>query len=169
MTDLFAQAVLTAEELRRQLHYDRSTGNFTWLIARGSVKPGARAGSPTGGYIRISVGSRLYAAHRLAWLYMTGEWPVKQVDHKDRNRKNNCWCNLRLATQGQNSANSNIRKDSISGLKGVRWHTHTRLWQARIMKDKHTHYLGYFLSAEEAFKAYCKAARELHGEFASVA
>ncbi len=95
---------------------------------------------------------------------MTDEEP-ETVDHRDMDRTNNRWANLRSSLYGQNTANSKVRKDSISGIKGVQQHPGTGRYYARIRKDKITHYLGCFDTPEEAHAAYCKAAQELHGEF----
>ena len=72
-------AVITAERLRAILHYDPETGIWTWLIAASNnVKVGDVAGSKEKqGYWVIVIDYRRYKAHRLAWLYMTGEWPQR--------------------------------------------------------------------------------------------
>lgn len=161
--------MLTAERVREILSYDPLTGVFVWM-ARASAKfNGKFAGKVAGsiddmGYRVIGVDGRLYRAHRLAWLYVHGEWP-KIIDHKDGDRDNNTIANLRLATALQNTANR--RGDSRSGYKGVTWQSQIGRWQARIrVKGKNIH-LGVFGTAEEASKAYETAAKSVHGEFAN--
>lgn len=119
------------------------------------------------GYRKIEVDGRAYLAHRLAWLYMTGEWPEGEVDHKDCDPANNEWGNLRLATRGQNAQNSSLRADNTSGVKGVSKHPQYDKWVARVGKDGKKHYLGVFPTKEGA-EAAAKAFRQaLHGEFAN--
>ena len=78
--------MLTQERLKEVLHYDPETGIFMWLVApNGRIRVGMEAGSSHDGYIGIKVDRILYKAHRLAWFYMTGEWPANDVDHWDRN------------------------------------------------------------------------------------
>lgn len=177
MTDLKAwpklakKADLDHEDLLRVLRYDPETGKFTWL-QRVSIRilVGAEAGSQLkSGYIEIGVFGRNFQAHRLAWFYMKGEWPEGQVDHKNTDRSNNRWENLREATHGQNVQNSGPRKNNKSGYKGVSFAKDVRKWQARIMCDRRLHLLGYFATSEDAHSAYAAKAVELHGEFARVA
>jgi len=158
---------LTQEQLKQLLHYDPETGVFTWRVDRtGTAKAGMEAGSVhVRGNVRISVNKRYYRANRLAWLYMTGEWPTVEVDHKDTDQTNNRWANLRLATRGQNACNRKAQKNNTSGFKGVSLYKPTGRWLAQIrIKGQHRH-LGYHATPEEAHAAYCKASKELHGEF----
>jgi hypothetical protein len=93
--------MLTAERLRELLDYDPETGVFTRRITTGRNrrwKAGDKVSgrpSATTGYLGIGIGKRRYAAHRLAWLWMTGEWPKNLMDHRDCDRTNNRWVNLR--------------------------------------------------------------------------
>lgn len=97
---------LTAESLRELLHYDPQTGIFTWRVTRGNLKACSRAGSmKEDGYIRVCIGERRYHAHRLAWLYVTGDWPVEEIDHINRNKADNRFTNLRPATRSTNEQN----------------------------------------------------------------
>src|ERR1700719_1662744 len=98
------------DRLRELLSYDPETGVFRWLVRkRQNVKAGDVAGSFDGcGYCKISIDRRAYKAHRLAWLYMTGEWPPAEIDHINMNRADNRFANLRLATRHQNMANQRL-------------------------------------------------------------
>src|SRR4051794_4935854 len=126
--------MLTAERLREILSYDPETGLFTRLQSprTGQRYTGKQAGSiKPSGYVKIRVDGRFYFAHRLAWTIMTGQNPPEAMDHIDCNPSNNRWSNLREATSSQNAANHRIRSNNSSGLKGVSFHKHSRLWNAR--------------------------------------
>lgn len=96
---------------------------------------------------------------------MTGEWPEKQVEHKDINRANNAWSNLRLATQTNNNANHPKRSDNTSGFKGVGTTKAGRSFAQIRFKGQH-YYLGAYDTAEEAARVYDAKLIEFHGEFA---
>lgn len=162
---------LTLQALRDLLHYDPETGAFTWLVRVNSRVPaGARAGKiDPHGYVRIGIGGRHYLAHRLAWLYVTGEWPPAEIDHRDRDPGNNRWANLRDATHAQNQRNTAAQCNNTSGFKGVTWHKGRRKWMAFITVDGKHRNLGRFDTAEAAHAAYVLAATEHHGEFARAA
>ena len=108
-----AKADLTAERLRELLHYDPETGVFTWKIRTSNrVKVGSIAGViDPNGYIRIRLDGRLHQAHRLAWLYMAGQWPAIHIDHINGEKAYNRWCNLREATHAQNMQNYELFKE----------------------------------------------------------
>jgi hypothetical protein len=160
----------SATRVRELLLYDPETGHFTWRISRKGTKGvGKRAGVATGpkSHQVVSIGidySRLIA-HRLAWLYMTGEWPTLTIDHINHNQLDNRWCNLRLATQTQNNANTPLRRHNTSGFKGVSWHKKSGRWRASLTFRRKHYHLGFFSDPKNAYVAYCAKARELHGEF----
>lgn len=160
--------VLNRERLRALFCYDPETGVFTYKTHASRRTPvGSIAGSVNDeGYRHIRADGRAYKAHRLAWLYMTGEWPVEVIDHIDGNRDNNKFSNLREASRSQNLANSkSFRKGKVSA-KGVRQTPSG--WSARIQKMGRSHFLGYFESEAEARSAYAVAATEHFGVFARV-
>ena len=156
-------------ELKRILSYDPDAGIFTWLVNRGGkASSGAEAGhtSKYTGYHNVKINGRNYPANRLAWFYMTGEWPINDIDHKDLNKTNNRWDNLRPATISQNKGNISKHSNNTSGYKGVTWHKHRKMWAAKIGVNNKRISLGYYHTPEEASEAYKKASQEYFGEFA---
>jgi HNH endonuclease/AP2 domain len=153
---------LSHSELKQLLHYDLDTGEWTRL----SDLSRADRLHKQSGYFRVRIGRKEYRAHRLAYFYMTGEWPPKTIDHADLDRSNNRWNNIRPATQGQNNANSKLRKTNLSGYKGVTWAWKTGLWKAQISLQGRTIHLGTTKTAFEAHLLYVAAAKKYYGEFA---
>ncbi len=157
---------IDAERLRHLLSYEQDTGHFRWKNGRGPrAKTGTIAGRNRFGYNQIHVCGRRYPAHRLAWLYMTGEWPQNDIDHINRNRSDNRWCNLREATRSQNNMNRGPTKANKSGFKGVSWSKCNSKWIARIKVGKKYKHLGCFTSKEDAANAYNRASEIVHGDF----
>lgn len=157
---------LTQERLKELLHYDPETGVFTWRVDRSNVREGTVAGGVgQRGYVKLSVDGVSYPAHRLAFLYMTAEFP-KFVDHRDRVTSNNAWANLRGCTHSQNICNTVSRSYNTSGYKGVAWHKASGKYRARIMENGISYHLGVFACPREAAHAYNCAAIQLHGDFA---
>lgn len=179
MADESHTTTLTAALLRELLHYDPETGVFTWkrrgrhhfpsdkgCNAWNAVNVGREAGKRNSPYRQIAVFGRRYRPARLAWLYMTGEWPPYFVDHKDGNTANNRWSNLRSATPSQNLANRGLPANSSTGFKGVSRHQKSRRFRAVIKAEGRYIHLGFYDTAEEAHAAYCAAATKYYGEFA---
>lgn len=158
--------MLTAERLRELLTYDPATGLFRWRVTAGSrAQAGQIASTVNGaGYIVIGVGGQKHYAHRLAFLYMIGEWPTHDVDHKDGDKGNNRWSNLRAATRTQNNANT--APTAKSGVKGV--YPNKNKWSAKIQHQGEVIHLGTYPTVQQAASVYAAAARDLHGEFARV-
>lgn len=160
---------LTVDRLKQVAKYHPTTGVFVRRTYGGGVKPGERMGSvDVNGYVIISIDDKTHKAHRLAWLYMYGEWPSKDIDHRDNCGDHNWIDNLRVATVSENKANSKVYKNNTSGFKGVRYYRWNGKWLARIGAGKKRIHLGYFSTREEAAEAYAIAAEKYHGEFARV-
>lgn len=101
---------ITLERLKELLHYDPSTGKFTWRVqrtGRGGSKPGDIAGTVHGarGYLRVVIDRERLYLHRLAWMYVYGAMPIGVVDHINRNPSDNRIVNLRDTTPAVNSVN----------------------------------------------------------------
>lgn len=159
--------MLTAERLRYLFRYNPETGQFWRRHPHAGYNINREAGHVRKGmqYREIRVDQKLYLAHRLAWLYMTGEWPTDEIDHIDMDHGNNRWANLRAANRQQNQANTRAR--SPLGLKGVS--KKRGRYRARISVGKQEIWLGMFDTPEEAHAAYRAAAEKIHGEFARAA
>lgn len=166
---------LTAWYVRSILDYDPNTGVFRWK-RRSDVGEwwnrryeGAIAGRTTEGhYVGIAIHKRFYQAHRLAHLYMTGEWPDVGVDHRRGNKRDNRWDEIRPASKSENGSNAKRRSDNTSGHKGVAWYARKGKWMVRINIQKKPVFLGYFADFEQACAAYKEAATRLHGAFARI-
>jgi len=138
---------MNQEKLKQLLDYDPEIGVFTWVHrSNGRVPAGAVAGTRNHhkGYIYIKIGGKQYAAHRLAWLYMVGEWPEFEIDHHNHVKDDNRIKNLRPATHFENAHNQPMRKSNKSGVTGVCFHSRDGVWSAKITINYHQLSLGYF-------------------------
>jgi hypothetical protein len=166
---LDARTDITHARLTELVDYDPRTGIFTAKVnsKKGRWPAGRELGyaSPNS-YLVISLDRSRNFAHRLAWFYMTGEWP-EMIDHADGNKANNAFSNLRLCNVVQNAANMKARPER-SIPKGVRLYRNGT-YQARICHNKVTFHLGYYATPEEAHAAYVAKSIELNGAFARAA
>lgn len=158
--------MITQDELKQVLNYSPETGIFTWLISVGTKKAGDVAGSINSeGYLAISINSKKYLAHRLAFLYMAGSMPKKQIDHIFGIKTDNRWNQLREATQNENQKNKDVQKNNSTGFKGVGFHKASNKFRARAALNGITYELGLFVTAIQASEAYKAFARLHHGNF----
>lgn len=159
----------TLDFLRTSLDYDVKTGDLVWKSHK--TRPyliGKVAGAITReGYKVIYLAPRQYKAHRLAWLHFYGSEPNGMIDHINRNPSDNRIENLRICNASQNAANSRIRSNNTSGIRGVHWRPAHKKWVANIMVGGRYLYLGCFENKEDAAKAFQLAAPEFFGEFAT--
>ena len=157
--------MLTQERLKELLHYDLDTGLFTWINSTNrSIKIKSVAGGKTSkGYTQIRADKKLYLAHRLAWLYVYGDFPENFLDHVNEKPSDNRISNLRLATHQENGHNkSTPHKNNTSGFLGVIWQKPNKKWLAQIRINGKRKHLGLFNTSEDASEAYKTAKRELH-------
>ena len=157
--------MLTQDILMQHLHYNPETGDFTRLI-----KLHGKAASGyvnTDGYVRIRVLREKYAAHRIAWMYVYGEWPSGPLDHINGEKTDNRIANLRITNPVLN--NQNKRKamsTNKSGLLGAHYTPDPKRRKKPYRSCRggagNSIYLGYFATAEEAHEAYKQAKRKYH-------
>jgi hypothetical protein len=127
-------------DLRDKLHYNPDSGLFT--------RPNGKiAGSMTKRHIQITVFNKKYYAHRLAFLFMTGDWPKYEVDHINRIGTDNRWANLRDVDHSTNCFNRGAY--SASGVKGIYWLKDRKRWQVK----NNNKFVGTFRTIKEAKQA----------------
>lgn len=138
--------------LLNTLFYDCSTGIFTSKNKRcGPVPKNSKIGSIDNyGYQIITVGNTRYKAHRLAWFYKTGKWPVGEIDHINHNRSDNRFENLQDVTHTENMKNRKLDIRNKSGVCGVFWNKRLSKWEARIVVNKKKKHLGVYKNKELA-------------------
>lgn len=127
--------LLSASDVRSALDYSPAHGTFTWICRPTNRIP---AGSPAGcvdrrkGYVHIGIKRMKFSAHRLAWLYMTGEWPTQEIDHINGVRSDNRFGNLREVSTAVNGRNRELRKDNKTKLPGISWCSSEHKWRVQI-------------------------------------
>lgn len=116
------EALLSHDELKRQLKYYPDHGLFIWKIQKGGLYPFSIAGcvNKKNGYHKIVLNGYSYQSHRLAWFYINKIWPSEIIDHEDRNRANFKYSNLRDISHSDNMRNISNKRVGPSGVIGVR-------------------------------------------------
>lgn len=161
-----AVEIVSAEEIRQAFFYDPGIGVFIRRERSSSRAPaGVVVGTKnSGGYLQIRYRSMRFLAHRLAWLYVTGEWPVRVIDHINGVRDDNRIANLRDVSQQTNAENLRLAQArTASGFLGVHiQRRNTIRYLAQIVTNGKLSHIGSFATPAEAHSAYLKAKRELH-------
>lgn len=154
--------MITAENVRDLFNYDPVSGVLSWRVF---VSPKAPAGAAPSsrdkdGYIKVSYKGKHYRAHRVAWLWMTGEWPV-EIDHINRTPDDNRWKNLRNVSSEINQQNRSGFKNN-TGVVGVVWDKYYRKFSPKIKAFGKAIYLGRWDDLEFAELVYQEAKRKFH-------
>jgi hypothetical protein len=155
--------MITADHIRSVLAYDPLTGDFVWKShKRRPDLIGKRAGSPTNtGYWAIAIHNEKRLAHRLAWLYMTGELPRNHIDHINGNKLDNRFKNLREVSRFGNLQNMRKpTKANKSGFLGVS--AHQGKWRVQILVNGERIRISGFATPEAAYQRYLELKRKLH-------
>ena len=172
---------LTAEIVRELLDYNPETGDFYWKYRDVKWFNSQRAcnswntkyaGNKTfclyrNKYLGVVIFHKKRLAHRIAWLYVHGEWPDGQIDHINNVRDDNRIINLRVVTANQNQHNQKRaqRDNKSSGLLGVTFNKANKNWVANIhIKGKQKH-IGCYDCKHEAHEAYLEVKAKYHSGY----
>lgn len=116
-------------------------------------------GLSSSGYYRCKLDGKNYLCHRLAFVYLTGFWPIGQVDHISGDRSNNSWSNLRDVSRSVNQRNQKKYSNNTTGVTGVYFikSNGRRPWLVKgsnkvdgVFK---TFIIGYYKTKEQAVEA----------------
>lgn len=169
MAALTSTKQIPLEKAREMLRYDPESGDFYWLVSRGRMAAGMKAGVIKGdsGYVSIRIDGEMYYGHRLAWVMHTGQQipDGMEIDHRNGDTGFNAFRNLRLATPMQNKRNMIPSKRNTSGHAGVTFRKSRGKWQAQMSVGNAIKYLGSFDRKEDAIAARRKAEAEIFGKF----
>jgi hypothetical protein len=146
-------------ELKRILTYCPNTGIFIWNISFRGYTANRVAGcvSKHTGYRYICYKGKNYLAHRLAWLWMTGQWPENLIDHINKKTDDNSWDNLRLGTKQKNAQNLKVLP------KG--YYKQGNKYITRIRSEGINRIVGSYDTEVDAHNAYLIAKRKYHDFF----
>ena len=149
--------------LNQFLLYSAETGVLTWKQKPNRrIRLGDKAGTVDhNGYTVVRIQKITYCAHRIAWLFTYGQWPVDQLDHINGKRSDNRICNLREVNNTENAHNQRVpQKRNIAGFLGVS--RNGKNWRATIRVHGISYHIGTFATQEEAGNAYIAKKREVH-------
>jgi hypothetical protein len=132
---------------------------YEWLAWKGKNRFYARRRVPTG----IAKKEKLVYMHQMVIKVPDG----MVTDHINHEGMDNRSANLRAATKAQNLCNrKKFAGSSSSKYKGVCWLKRHHKWEACITLKNKKIYLGCSRDEIEAAKAYVRAAKKYHGDFA---
>ena len=145
----------------------------SWFGRVANTKTGRilKPGTNNSGYLFVILSKngkvKIHYIHKL----VAREWvpnPEEKrcVDHRDGDRTNNHFENLRYATDLENQWNKKRRKAGSSLYKGVSWDKRSGEWVVRIKVDSVYKYLGLFEIEKEAAEVYNAAALKFYKKFA---
>ena len=147
--------MISYERAIEVLNYAPETGLFTWKKSLNRrIKVGAAAGLVNMyGYVAIKIDKKKILAHRLAWLFVNGRLPDKQIDHIDGDRANNRIINLREVSGSQNQRNSGLTSSNTSGYSNICWCKRAKAWKVSMHDQGRPIHIGNFREISEAILA----------------
>ena len=155
---------LTQSRLKELLAYYPRTGVFRWTDLPRNQKKGLVAGSVNSeGYRTIRINCKRYRASRLAYLYVTGDWPLGEIDHINHVRDDNRYSNLRDVSPQENKKNKSMQVNNSYGISGV-YVIRPDKWVAQLNVNRRRNHLYY---GDDFFEACCarKSAENKYGVY----
>lgn len=152
------KVIPTVGYLEKLIEYNPETGIFTRLgFSKDNERMKKLIGKPTGnqscnGYISVSIDSKRYLAHALAWYMYYGYYPDFHIDHYDGDKSNNAISNLRPSSPSENQKNRGKNKNNSSGSNGVYAQPNGR-WRARVRVNGKMVNIGTYINYQDACKA----------------
>ena len=168
----------TQEQIKQVLDYNQETGVFIWKprpvnMFKASVWQNRNckiwntrfANTPAGcssdgRYITIRINEHQYWAHRLAYIYVHGGLPDREIDHINRNGCDNRIVNLRCVNRVFNQRNVKITTKNSSGVVGVSFDKQKSKWQVLISASGKHVFVGRFIDFDDAVKARYEAEKK---------
>lgn len=147
--------MITQERLKELFDYNPETGELINKINRGTrARKGQRAGcvDVSQGYRVVRIDGKNRREHIMIWVWMTGSYPTYEIDHINRVRDDNRWCNLRDVSHHENTRNQGCPKNNLLGIKGVR-KTPNNTYRASVTVNGKTKHIGTFKTVSEARQA----------------
>ena len=143
--------------IKQVFNYAPETGIVTWNVRRSNrVRLGGIVGYKNpGGYLQVRLEKKLWMLHRLIWLWMTGDHPKGEIDHKNGDRQDNRWNNLRDVDKFKNMQNrKKADKDSCTGVLGVCFDKQSGKFRAQRVVNGRKILNKLFTNIEDASEAY---------------
>ncbi|MBX9902143.1 MAG: HNH endonuclease [Burkholderiaceae bacterium] len=145
---------ITQSELKEIVFYDQSTGHFVWRKRfRKSTGDDVAGSLFKNGYVYIQISNKSYRAHRLAWLYVYGNFPALYLDHINGDRSDNRIGNLREVSCSENMKNQRIGVKNTSGYLNISWQKSRLKWSVGLKVNGKSINVGRFDSLDDAIKA----------------
>lgn len=155
---------ITHERLLDVLGYDAQTGVFTWKQRMSNrIHVGDRAGVVAGGGRRfIMVDGEKFQAHRLAWFYENGRWPIGDLRQINGDYDDSSLGNLKEMSRIEAARSRGTGSTNTSGHKGISPHPKGG-WKASVTCNYQQINLGVFPMKEDAIEMHGKAQELMSG------
>jgi hypothetical protein len=89
-----------------------------------------------------------------------------EIDHADKNPRNNQKYNLRDCTHAENLRNKSVRSDNVTGITGIGWDKSRNKWIGRLTINGKRIFRKRYDNLEDAIYNRLKAEKQYFGEFA---
>lgn len=147
----------------RSINYDPESGRL-WNTETGTEY----VPNSVNGYIHIKVNGKVEYGHVIAYELHTGcKVPEGMfVDHKDRDKSNTKFNNLRLVSRSQNNLNRRCFSNNSLNQKGITYDAKKKLYRVRLSLGGKRYSFGRHKDLLSAIEARDAGLSKLHGKYA---